>query len=161
MVIDPKNPGRVNYLVEVCDPCEDVSFAYSVNGILMSDFYTPQYFDPVVNSGVRYSYTGAITAPKQVNINGYLSWQDPISGQWYQATRFGTSLAINPLNGMQNNGESLRSQVDRLTHNPNKMESFRAAFIRHQPIQEKTRDAAVAVADLRKSELSKKGYLQL
>ena len=29
----------------------------------MSDFYTPNYFDPVKAAGVRYSYTGAITSP--------------------------------------------------------------------------------------------------
>src|ERR1700681_4300216 len=30
--------GRVNFLVEVCDPCEASNFAYSANGILVSDF---------------------------------------------------------------------------------------------------------------------------
>ena len=40
--------GRVEYLVEVCDPCESVSFAYSINGVTVSDFYTPHYFDPVM-----------------------------------------------------------------------------------------------------------------
>jgi hypothetical protein len=31
--------ARVSFLVEVCDPCKAVGFAYSVNGILASDFY--------------------------------------------------------------------------------------------------------------------------
>jgi len=39
--------GRVEYLIEVCDPCQDSKFAYSVNSGMVSDFYTPQYFDPV------------------------------------------------------------------------------------------------------------------
>ena len=30
--------GRVEFLVEVCDPSEDTPFAYRVNGILLSDF---------------------------------------------------------------------------------------------------------------------------
>src|SRR5262249_27062034 len=51
----------VAFLVEVCDPSEDVS--YPVNGILLSDFYTPQYFDSVQAPGVQYSFTGAITKP--------------------------------------------------------------------------------------------------
>src|SRR5438876_8648288 len=33
-----ENQGRVEYLVEACDPCEHASFAYSVNGVLVSDF---------------------------------------------------------------------------------------------------------------------------
>src|SRR5439155_6383524 len=45
-------PSRVRYLVEVCDPCESAEFAYSVSGVLVSDFYTPSYFDPVAADGV-------------------------------------------------------------------------------------------------------------
>lgn len=33
--------GRVEFLVEVSDPSEAAVFGYTVNGILMSDFYTP------------------------------------------------------------------------------------------------------------------------
>src|ERR1041384_4625958 len=36
--------GRVNFLVEVCDPSEASQFGYSVNGVLVSDFYTPHFF---------------------------------------------------------------------------------------------------------------------
>ncbi len=43
--------GRVNF-----PPCEAADFGYSVNGVLVSDFYTPNYFDPVATAGVRYSY---------------------------------------------------------------------------------------------------------
>jgi hypothetical protein len=49
---------RVRYLLEVCDPC--LSVYYAVNGISVSDFYTPRYFDPVRFSGTRYSFTGEI-----------------------------------------------------------------------------------------------------
>src|SRR5713101_9571874 len=42
---------RVLYLVEVCDPCESDQFAYAVNGIQVSDFITPHYYDP--NDSVR------------------------------------------------------------------------------------------------------------
>lgn len=68
---------RVSYLVEACDPSEGAQFGYSVNSLLVSDFYTPAFFDPVQVDGVRYSYTGAITAPRQVLEDGYLSWYDP------------------------------------------------------------------------------------
>ncbi len=153
--IDPQNPGRVNYLVEVCDPCEDASFAYSINGVLVSDFYTPDYFHPAASSRVRYSYTGAITSPREVKVNGYLSWVDPLTNTWYQATYFGNSIAIRPLQGMQSNGQSLRSQVDKLTVNPNKGEPFKTANTSHHPIQAKTMMAAKAIADRRRKEFSK------
>jgi hypothetical protein len=75
---------RVSFLVEVCDPSEAADFAYTVNGILMSDFYTPHFFDPVKAEGVRYSFTGHITAPRKVLRGGYLSWTDPVSHHLWQ-----------------------------------------------------------------------------
>ncbi len=111
--------GRVEYLVEVSDPCEDDKYAYSVNGILLSDFYTPEYFDPVTSSAVRYSYTGAIHAPKQVLKNGYLSWLDPETGKWWQANYFGTKLVINDITERMDMLEgSLRARIDRITPTP-------------------------------------------
>src|SRR5262245_17735598 len=50
-----RGQGRVEFLVEVCDPSEADEFGYTVNDILVSDFYTPHFFDPVKNAGVRYS----------------------------------------------------------------------------------------------------------
>ena len=109
--------GRVNFLVEVCDPSEASDYAYSANGILVSDFYTPHYFDPVKAPGVRYSYTGAITEPRQVLKGGYLSWEDPVSGNWWQEVWFDT-----PDSTFRNLGPidrrvagNLRAAIDRLT----------------------------------------------
>jgi hypothetical protein len=76
--------GRVSFVVEVCDPSEAAEFAYSVNGILMSDFYTPHFFDPLRADGVRYSFTGAIKKPRQVLKGGYLSWVEPVSHHLWQ-----------------------------------------------------------------------------
>ena len=59
--------GRVLCLVEVCDPSENAKYGYSVNGVLMSDFYTPSFFDPTPSvAGTRYSFTGAVKAPLKV-----------------------------------------------------------------------------------------------
>jgi hypothetical protein len=82
--------GRVTYLVEICDPCEAGQFAYTINTgwsggeILVSDFYTPSYFDPSPIKGVRYSFRGNVTQPRQVLSGGYLSWQDPTDGHVWQ-----------------------------------------------------------------------------
>ena len=84
-----RGQGRVEFLVEVCDPCEAGEYAYSVNGLLVSDFYTPHFLDPVSAGAVRYSFTGAITAPRRVLPGGYLSWLEPVSGEWWQLQYFG------------------------------------------------------------------------
>src|SRR5262249_22277867 len=69
--------GKFEYLVEVCDPSEDSGYAYLIDDVLVADFYTPRFFDPATASGVRYSFTGKITRPRQVLPNGYLSWVNP------------------------------------------------------------------------------------
>ena len=59
-----------------------------MNGVLVSDFYTPHYFDPMKAPGVRYSFTGKVTGPRVVLRGGYLSWKNSVSGHWFQATWF-------------------------------------------------------------------------
>jgi hypothetical protein len=78
--------GRVDYLVEVADPIGD--HTYQVNGIAVSDFCTPRFFDPAPVSGVQYSFTGAVAGPRQVVENGYLTWHDPVGNEWWQMSRF-------------------------------------------------------------------------
>jgi hypothetical protein len=107
--------GRVQYLLEVCDPSEGENYAYSINGIIVSDFYTPHFFDPLVSPGVRYSFSGKITKPLEVLPGGYLSWYDPKSKQWWQATYFGANITYRKLQGMKSKKGSLRSKVDKLT----------------------------------------------
>jgi hypothetical protein len=114
----PKNDqGRVTFLVEPCDPSEAADFGYSVNGILVSDFYTPRYFDPVAASGVRYSYTGAIKEPHQVLHGGYLSWKDAATDHWWQETFFsGSESSFRDIGPMDQRAGNLRAAIDRVTN---------------------------------------------
>jgi hypothetical protein len=82
---------RVNYLLEVCDPCQGTW--YPVNGVRVSDFYTPRYFDPVNVDRSRYSFTGEIESPLQVLEGGYLSWIDPRDSGLYSLAG-GTDEAV-------------------------------------------------------------------
>lgn len=111
-----REQDRVLFLVEVCDPSEAANFGYSVNGSLVSDFYTQQYFDPVVSNGVRYSFTDAISEPRQVLPGGYLSWLDPSTGHWWQETWFsGPQSRFVDLGPLSAANGSFRSQLDRQT----------------------------------------------
>ena len=79
----PRDPDeRVRYLVEICDPCQTVW--YPVNGVQVSDFYTPRYFDPVRNPAAFYSFTGALEGPLDIVDGGYLTWIDPRDSGLYQ-----------------------------------------------------------------------------
>ena len=70
--------------VEVCDPCEANKYAYSVNGIAVSDFITPHFYDPVTTSAARYSFGGNIKRPRQILPGGYISWVNPATNQLQQ-----------------------------------------------------------------------------
>jgi hypothetical protein len=76
--------GRVLFLVEICDPCQSATVAYTVNGVLVSDFCTPEYFAPTGTSGAQYSFTGAVIEPRQVLADGYLTWVYPPTGHLWQ-----------------------------------------------------------------------------
>src|SRR5579863_3336840 len=69
--------GQFEYLVEACDPCEANDFAYSIDGIAVSDFITPHFYDPVATSGTLYSFGGNIQEPRQVLPGGYISFVNP------------------------------------------------------------------------------------
>ena len=108
--------GRVSFLAEVCDPSEATEFAYTCNSILVSDFYTPRFFDPIQSPGVRYSFTGAITEPRQVLAGGYLSWVDSTTSHWWQETWFdGAEPQFRDIGPLDATAGSLRSQIDRIT----------------------------------------------
>jgi hypothetical protein len=128
------NQGRVEFLVEVCDPSEDEAYAYHVNGVLVSDFYTSAFFDPTAAAGVRYSFTGAITKPRQVLPGGYLSWHDPKSDHWFQLDYTGSKPVFADIGKLARDGRSLRSLIDaktrhlgRLSHVSTKSAALKAA----------------------------------
>jgi hypothetical protein len=79
------NAARVAYFLELCDPCEDSKYAYSINGVLVSDFITPHFHDPIGSFGARYSFTGSINQPRQILPGGYISYDNPTTDKVYQA----------------------------------------------------------------------------
>jgi hypothetical protein len=108
--------GRVLILVEVSDPSEAARFGYTVNGVLVSDFYTPQFFDPVKASGVRYSFTGALTEPRQVLDGGYISWWDPDSTHVFQLFVDNGAQSFVDRGLLPEGFDTLRSFTDKFTN---------------------------------------------
>ena len=107
---------RVCYLLEVCDPC--LSTYYTVNGVPVSDFYTPQYFDPVRIQSVRYSFTGAIEYPLDILEGGYVSWIDSRDSSLYQLQAGGQPILLSGPGELAGSGISLRTVVDANPHTP-------------------------------------------
>jgi hypothetical protein len=107
--------GQYGYLVEACDPCEDNSYAYTINGVAVSDFITPHYYDPIVTPGTRYSFTGAIKGPRQILPGGYISWVNTEKDEWQQLMYVDPSKPPTIQNiGKADSGKSLREWIDSL-----------------------------------------------
>jgi hypothetical protein len=75
--------GVFNYLVEACDPCEANEFAYDINGIAVSDFITPHFYDASSAPNAWYSFTGSIKRPRQLLPGGYITYVQP-DRKWNQ-----------------------------------------------------------------------------
>ena len=125
--------GDVEYLVEICDPCQNMANAYYIDGVMVSDFYAPKYFD-VFGVGVgRYSMTGAIKRPLEVLPGGYLCWRDS-AGQWFVGKYGGaSSVNVQPITGFANiPGDSLREKIDSYTCAFQDIGAFAAVDKTHQ-----------------------------
>ncbi|MEA2773191.1 MAG: hypothetical protein QOD93_6153 [Acetobacteraceae bacterium] len=63
--------GTVEYLIDVCAPCQDVSAAYAIDGVPVSDFCLPSFFGASRQAG---SFTGSVRAAFEPAANGVATW---------------------------------------------------------------------------------------
>ncbi len=90
--VQSKDGGGMLYACEVCDPCEDDQYGYMIDGIKVSDFLLPAYFQPSL--GRKYDYAGMLkdTAPTLLP-GGYISQYDVTGGKgWHQVMKAGEGL---------------------------------------------------------------------
>ena len=66
-------PSISVYAKEACDAVEDDQFAYDINGIMVSDFVLPPYFDPQSTADKKFSFRGNVRAPFTLADGGYIS----------------------------------------------------------------------------------------
>lgn len=86
LVEDPRT-NRL-YAFENCDAVEADGLGYSIDGILVSDFVTPAYFD--VNRegrGESLSFRGNVREPFELATGGYLSYREIGDSEWQQETK--------------------------------------------------------------------------
>jgi hypothetical protein len=74
------------YAYEVCDPCEDDAYAYTIDGIKVCNFVYPAYFQTFRPAGsTEFDHQGKLTAPvpailpagyiSAFDVNGTTGWQ--------------------------------------------------------------------------------------
>jgi len=133
---DPADDGRqVEILDELCDPCEDNSFALQVDGVALSDYITPNFGN---GSSGPFDAADALTGAREVALNGYISWID--GEQWKQATNFAGHgfrvRVLGPADQATKEGKSLREWVDERTREHIIELGLRSAIASDTPVGE-------------------------
>jgi hypothetical protein len=101
--ISPKpDQASVQFLVQVCDPCASSRFGYEIDGTLVSDFCTPDFYEAGKTEQMTLDHTGAITAPRCVAPGGYLSWYDADSRHMWQVIDYGDRPSYRDLGYYEN-----------------------------------------------------------
>lgn len=78
---DPK--AEAFYAYENCDPVQ--GDAYAIDGVTVSDFVYPEFFEIDPASGARFDHLGLLSSPFTLRPNGYLSFLPiPGSAHWQQ-----------------------------------------------------------------------------
>ena len=73
--------ATVEYLQDVCAPCQDVGAAYAIHGVPVADFATRAFFGA---QGRRFSFRDGLDAPFCPAANGLVTWLAD-DGLMYQA----------------------------------------------------------------------------
>jgi hypothetical protein len=76
------------YSYEVCDACEADQFGYQINGVQVSDFVYPAWFESFRAQGsTQFDYGSKISQPFQLLPGGYIGTYDVTAGGgWHQVT---------------------------------------------------------------------------
>ena len=76
-VCTTENNNLVLYAYEICDPCQADEFGYTIDGVAVSDFLFPSWFETFHRSGaVPFDYCGRISAPFALLPGGYANVLD-------------------------------------------------------------------------------------
>ena len=78
--------GARLYAYEVCDAVESDAYAYPIDGVLVSDFVLPSWFESFRQAGsTAFDFRNRLTAPFELLPGGYIGVNDLARGiGWYQ-----------------------------------------------------------------------------
>jgi hypothetical protein len=86
--VQNRDTAGMLYAYEVCDTCEDDSFGYKVNNILVSDFVYPAWFETFREQGsAQFDHMKQIHSPLELLTGGYIGVFNVTGGSgWQQKT---------------------------------------------------------------------------
>ena len=136
--------GTVEYLIDVCAACPDVSAAYVIDGVVVSDFCTQAFFG---HAGRPFSFAGAIKSRLSPAANGVVSWlaDDALLYQ-ARADRQGRVRVHGGFSPANRARMLLRELVDRLT--PDRLPRLSSAPLTSRLLQALQNDRRARLANL-------------
>ena len=85
--VQTSDTAGVLYAYETADACEADEFGYKIDGVLVSDFVYPSWFESIAIRGRQYDYHKKIKKPFQLLKGGYIGVFDITAGDgWQQRT---------------------------------------------------------------------------
>ena len=136
--------GTVEYLIDICAACQDVSAAYAIDGVVVSDFCTRAFFG---GHGQVYSFTGAVSSRWSPVANGVVTWLAD-DGLLYQARADGQARirlhgGFSPANRAR---MLLRELLDMLQ--PERLPRLSGALLTNQLLQAAQNDRRLRMANM-------------
>ncbi len=85
LVQSSSTAGRL-YAYEVCDACEDDSYGYTIDSVLVSDFVYPSWFETFWQKGAtQFDHQNRMESPFEILSGGYIGVFDISKGSgWHQ-----------------------------------------------------------------------------
>ncbi|NBB31918.1 hypothetical protein [Cellulophaga sp. BC115SP] len=84
------------YVEEVADATDGKG--YLIDGIEVSNFITPDWFNKVHVENIKYDFLGLLKRPRELYEGGYISWLS-VQGEYWQAVKTKGKLIIRKLTG--------------------------------------------------------------
>lgn len=94
IIVDPninlaafdEDAGRA-YMYEVCDAVEADNLGYAIDGVTVSDFVLPGWFEPMhVGKHEKFAFKSKVDGPFKLLPGGYIGYYDLAKGGWFQLT---------------------------------------------------------------------------
>jgi len=114
-VYDPAVGGRV-YQCEVCDPCQDDAFCYKIDGIWVSDFVYPAWFDGwrKPDKSTKLDHRKLLERPFKVGAAGYMTYFDTRTRKWIDDSGRHGAKKLYPIYGLGGRGGGSRRALRKL-----------------------------------------------